>query len=267
MTPGTTRTRARLLGAAAVLAVLVAATGCLSVLGGGTVGPEQLNEAPEEPYDWSTEAEATVDIRKDTYRSVYDVPGRELPVYVRTLTGESPLEISALRYRYPNGTAIGPADAEEFNVSESRDRLTVHVPAAGGQIGFTAPAQGTSVDFPVYYEDPEEPPSYEVILPPNTDVAVPLLSNVRPGGYTTRDVDDRIHLEWDEMTAGGVSVRFYLDRDLYIFGGLLAAGTALGLAGATYYLLQIRRLVRRREEVDLDVDVEDDSRDPPPGMG
>ena len=259
--------RARLAVAAALLAVLIVTTGCLSVLGGGTVGDDQLNEAPDEPYDWSTGADATVDIRKETYHAVYDVPGRELPVYVETLTGESPLEVSALRYRYPNGTVLEPADAEAFNVSESRDRLTVHLPAAGGKLGFTAPAQGTSVGFPVYYEDPEEPPSYEVILPPETDVAVPLLSNVRPGGYTARDVDGRVHVEWDEMTASGVSVRFYLDRDLYVFGGLLAIGTVLGLIGAGYYLLQIRRLVRRREEVGLDVDVEDDSRDPPPGMG
>lgn len=260
--------RTRLLLAAAVLGALVAGAGCLSFFTGGTVGSEQLNEDPGEPYDWSTEADVTVDIRKETYRSVYNVSGRELPVYSRSLTGESPLSISALRYRYPNGTVVAPAGVAAFNVSESRDRLTVHLPARDGQVAFTAPAQGTSVGFPVYFEDREEPPSYEVILPPNTDVAVPLLSNVRPGGYSTSDVDGRIHIYWEEVTASGVSVRFYLDRDLYIFGAILAAGLVAGTIGAAYYLLQIRALARRRQEVglDVDVDVDDDSRDPPPGM-
>ena len=241
--------RTRLLLAAVALVALVAGAGCLSFFGGGTVGPEQLNEDPGEPYDWSTEADATVDIRKDTYRSVYDVPGRELPVYSRTLTGESPLSISALRYRYPNGTVIAPADAAAFNVSESRDRLTVHLPAAGGQVAFTAPAQGTSVGFPVYFEDPEEPPSYEVILPPNTDVAVPLLSNVRPGGYSTSDVDGRVHLYWEEARGDRIVVRYYLTTDLLLFGGLIAIGAVAAVSGVAYFLLQLRTLKRRREEV------------------
>jgi hypothetical protein len=42
----------------------------------------------------------------------------------------------------------------------------------------------------------------------------------------------------------------------------------LGTGGALYYYLQIRETVKRREEVGLDIDIEDDDgRDPPPGMG
>jgi uncharacterized protein HemX len=62
-------------------------------------------------------------------------------------------------------------------------------------------------------------------------------------------------------------VRYYLQRDLYLFGGLLALMLVVGAGGAGYYYLQIRETVRRREEVGLDVDVEDDRDDPPPGMG
>jgi len=49
---------------------------------------------------------------------------------------------------------------------------------------------------------------------------------------------------------------------------LAIGGSAIGIAGAAYYAIQLRETRRKREEVGLDMDVEDDDRDgPPPGMG
>jgi len=268
-------TRARLLAALAVLVVLSTTSGCVSLFDGG---PDEgaLNERPEEPYDWNTTADATVDVRKHDYRAVYNVSDRrEIALYTRNALGmESPLSVSKLRFRYPTDHPDAPPDRvvsvandSAFNVSQSRNDLVVALPARGGQLAYTTPKQGTTVGMPVYIDDREQPPSYEMILPPGTDVAVPLLAKVQPGGFTTSDVDGRVHVFWEEVTAGTVSVRFYLDRDLYIFGGMVGLLALVGVAGAAYYLLQIRQLVKRREEVGLDVDVGDDSGDgPPPGM-
>ncbi|MEF8908480.1 MAG: DUF5803 family protein, partial [Haloarculaceae archaeon] len=63
-------------------------------------------------------------------------------------------------------------------------------------------------------------------------------------------------------------VRYYLQRDLWIFGGIAVVSVTLGIGGLVYYLRQIRQLEEKREELGLDVDYEDDPTDdgPPPGM-
>jgi len=54
-----------------------------------------------------------------------------------------------------------------------------------------------------------------------------------------------------------------------VLGGIVAVLGIVLVAGLIYYLRQIRELERRREEMGLDVDTEDDEFDdgPPPGMG
>jgi nitrate reductase gamma subunit len=58
-----------------------------------------------------------------------------------------------------------------------------------------------------------------------------------------------------------VSVRYYLQRDLYIFGGLLGLIIVVGIGGLLYRRRQIERLRKQRTEMGLDVDTDDD--DPP----
>jgi uncharacterized protein HemX len=48
-------------------------------------------------------------------------------------------------------------------------------------------------------------------------------------------------------------VSYYLARDLWIFGGVLALFLLVGIGGVAYYLLQIRQLERQREETGLDM--------------
>jgi hypothetical protein len=72
------------------------------------------------------------------------------------------------------------------------------------------------------------------------------------------------------MEAGDpIALRYYLVQDMYVFGGLFVLVFSLGIGGVTYYYRQVRRAQRRREDVGLDVETEDDdiSDDgPPPGM-
>ena len=76
-------------------------------------------------------------------------------------------------------------------------------------------------------------------------------------------------LYWDEIEDGSIDIRFYLLRDLYIFGGIIGISLLLGAAGIAYYVRQIRAAKEKREDVGLDVEVDDDDvggDGPPPGM-
>jgi hypothetical protein len=92
------------------------------------------------------------------------------------------------------------------------------------------------------------------------------LSRVQPPNDDRTVVGDRVHLRWEEVEISILTVRWYLDRDLWLFGGLAGIAGVVGLAGAAYYYREIVRARRRREEEGIDVDYDDDREGPPPGM-
>jgi hypothetical protein len=284
-------TRRRLLLGALGLAALLALAGCSSILGPGQASPADL--AADESYDWDTDRDAYLEVNENNVTAVYAVASRTtgafddadptIELYGRdTLGVEQPEQVSAVQFRYPNGTVVAleerdgeavavvtyengtTADAPGLmTVDRTRRRTVIGLPAnETGQLGVTVPKNGKQVATPAYVQG-----SYEVVLPANAEVGVPLLAQVRPGADSRPVIDGRVHLRWDDLTAGTLSVRYYLSRDLLLFGGLAIGGTIIGLAGAAYYALQLRETRRKRDEVGLDVDVEDDDRDgPPPGM-
>ncbi|PSQ59808.1 hypothetical protein BRD18_02550 [Halobacteriales archaeon SW_7_71_33] len=254
----------RLLAALAV-GLLFASAGCTGLFGGGGVSDEQLDEEPPEPYDWNATTDARVVVHDASYSTVYDLNGTtELRLFSRGLTSESPLSVRALRYRYPNGTVVnGSSDAVE--VSTDGSRRVVTVPNGSGAVAFTASSGGKQLGLPAFVEG-----SYEVVLPPNTRTSAFLFGEVSPGGYETRvDEESRLHITWEEVT-DGVLVRYYLQRDVLLFRGLLVAVGVVGGGGLLVLYRQIRRLRKQREELGLDVDVEDEDDlgggGPPPGM-
>jgi hypothetical protein len=261
------RRRARKLAAVGMLVLLVAGAGCTSVFGGGAIDEEAVEEPPEPPYDWDRQADATIDIRGEGYRSIYAVEDRSvLEVYGRDTFGmEQPLSVRKVRFRFENGTVVAPSfddsgdDPGAFNISTTRDRTIIGLPAEQGQLAFTVENQGKAIATPLFLEHSRDSgPSFEVILPPDSAVAVPLLSNVRPGGYETSETaNGRVSIFWEEVTTDGVSVRFYLDRDLLIFGSIAGVLAVVGIIGAGYYLLRIRRLEQRRQEIGLDIEREE----------
>lgn len=273
-------------------ALLLATAGCSTILGPGEADPSDL--AADESYDWNESASAYLEVNEGNVTAVYQVAARTtgsreaadptIEVYTRdTLGTEQPETVSAVQFRYQNGTLVRFRETDEqavsvvmypngtttrapdlMSVERTRDRTVIHLPAnETGQLGITTPKNGKSVTTPAYIQG-----SYEVMLPERAEVGVPLLAKVRPGADRTEKVDGRVHIYWEDLTASTLSVRYYLDRDLLLFAGLAAVATVIGLAGAGYYLLQLRETRRKREEVGLDVDVEDDdSKRPPPGMG
>jgi len=250
----------RVLAGLALVAVLLLA-GCFG-------GPSEI---PEEDltgnatYDWETNATTTFDLSRSSYTTVVEIQNRtELTVWGRDELGsESPVDLQALQFRFENGTVVN-ATHGNLSATRSQDETVIELPAENGTVAYTASRTGKRFGSPAFIEG-----SYEVVLPPSARIGVPLLSQASPGGYTTRVTGDRMTVRWAEVSGGSVTVRYYLQRDLLLFGGLVALVVVVGGGGTVYYLREIRTLEKRREEIGVDYDYdEDDPRDegPPPGM-
>ncbi|WP_276271999.1 DUF5803 family protein [Haloarcula litorea] len=261
----------RHLALVAVLA-LVALGGCSAITGPDPVDQEQLNQSAT--YDWDTDADVTVLVNRSSYQAIYAVDSNAtLEVYDRDGLGrERSVPISALRFRFENGTVVGPSNSS-LGANRTRQRTTIRLPGDGnvsGQIAYSAPRNGKTFATPTHLDGA----TYAVTLPPGARVGIPLLSQVSPGGYET-DVDeatDRMTVRWPEgIDSRGLQVRYYLERDLLIFGGLAAVAVVVGTVGTLYYYRQLQAVKRRRKEAGVDLEEEDYDDDfgddgPPPGM-
>lgn len=246
-----------------LLALLVGLAGCSTVFGPGEPDQTQLNE--NATYDWDTDANVSLTVDRSSYKGVYDVSNTsELQLYTRDELGtENNLQISALRYRYSNGTTITSNDSA-LSVEQTRKRTILTLPnESSGQVAFSSTRHGKRFSTPVFVEG-----SYAVRLPKNARVGLPLLSQVTPGDYRTTVEDGYMTVHWDEVTSRSLRVRWYLERDLLLFSGLAVVAIAIGSGGALYYYRQISQLKQRREDTAIDIDEDDDPRDrgPPPGM-
>ncbi len=239
------------------LAALVALSGC-SILGPGEPDAEALGE--DVTYNWTADANATIDINDTRYHAIYRVENQSsIELYDRDALGtEQPLDIEGLKFQFANGTVRNLTDDD---VELSRRRMTVSTPGGNvsGKVAFSSPRNGKSFGLPTFVSG-----TYEVTLPKDGRVGVPILAQVSPGDYDTALRNDRVTLTWSDVEQRSLSIRWYLERDLWLFGGLVILSLLLGGGGVLYYLRQIRQLERRREEVGLDVDTGDDG--PPPGM-
>ena len=269
--------RSRSLLPVAALVGLVLLSGCAGLFGDGSVPDEQLAEDPAgaSEYDWTAEPDVHMVVTENArFRAVYRInrsAQNSVQLFRRgPFGGRSPIPVSALRYRYPNGTVLDGTEFESRGggVERTRDEVNISLPAQGGteagQLAFSSSSTPKQFTLPVFIEG-----SYEVVLPENRRVGVPPFGSVSPGGSETiRTAEDLTVVQWDEVTSDSIAVRFYLERDLYAFGGLAVIGLIAGGGGLLYYRRQITRLREQREEMGLDVDVDDDdSRRPPPGMG
>ena len=260
----------RLAVATAAVALLSLTAGCF---GGGSVPAEQLNQDPPEPYAWNATTDVRITVTQNAkFQGVYELNKSTIELYRRDgFGGQNALDVSAVRYRYPNGTVVNGStiEARGGEIRRTRDAVVVTTPSgatSGGQLAFTASSTPKRFSLPVYVEG-----SYEVVLPPDRRVDFPLFGSVSPGGSTTEiDADGQVHIRWNEVTARSVVVQFYLQRDLTIFGGVVAFLAVVGVAGLFYYRRQIEALQEQREELGLDVEQGDDDDDfgrgPPPGM-
>ena len=254
----------RLLIATGLVIALAAFAGCTSFFGPGQPDPGELNASAS--YDWETNATTTYNISRSSYTAVIETGNRtSVVLYQRDELGtDQPLTPRGLQFRFENGTVIN-ASNPALGARTQGQRTNVSVPAANGSVAFSASRPNAKrFATPVYVEG-----SHEIVLPPRTRVGIPLVSQVSPPSDRTFVTDGRMTVRWTQVERGPVVVRYYLQRDILLFGGMGAILTVAGVLGAVYYYRQIRSLKKQREEIGLDVDTEDDDvgdDGPPPGM-
>lgn len=262
-------------GALIAVALLAVTAGCA---GGftGSISDEQLAEEPTEPYRFDADTDVSIVVTEEArFRAVYAVPTNrsEMELYRRDgFGGTNPIPVSAVRYQYPNGTVINGTEFDEHggSIEQTNDAVVVTFPHDDDNwadndtavLAFTSESTPKRFSLPTFREG-----SYELLLPPNRSIDFFLFGNVVPNGYNATEVDNRTHIRWDDVTSRSIIVRFYLERDLLVFGGLFGVFGVVALVGVVYYRRQIERLRRRREMVDVESDGDNSRKGPPPGMG
>lgn len=232
----------RLLLGAGLLAVLAVLAGCTGPFGSGEVDRATLEG--NQTYDWDTSANTTLTVERESVLAVYHLENRStIAVYgFQRFNNERPVDPGAVRFRYPNGTVVGP---EAMSFSRANSRTVVDLPASEGQVAMTLPKSGKRVRLPVLVEG-----SHEMVLPENAQVKYFLLGRVvPPADEQVEGPDGRVHLQWDDVTRERIVVEYYLERDLLIFAALATLGSVLVVAGLVYFWLQLRTLRERRREV------------------
>ena len=261
------------------LLVLVALAGCLG--GGGEIDEAELGAEAE--YDWNTTATATYNVTTSSllsfssndYQAILRVENRStIEIFRSTLfRGDRPVSLRALQFEYPDGTVVNATEDGNLTAIEGSDETEIQLPAENGTVAYTVDWGGASRAWggsPRTWrvQTPIEG-SHEVVMPEGARADLPLFSLTSPGGHETAVEDDRATLRWDEFDSSSITIRYYLVRDLYLFGGLFAIAGLIGIAGTAYYYRGIRQAKRKREEVGLDVEQEDDDigdDGPPPGV-
>jgi hypothetical protein len=231
---------------ALAVAALAVTAGCLG--GGGGSGPSEEQLEADATYQWQTDADVAVNVTGGQYTVVATVDNEtEVRLASRdTFGGRTPLSISAVQFRYPNGTVV---DADAIDVATRNSRTVVTLPARDGQFAYRGNAGSRSVSIPVPVEG-----SHEVTLPAGMRVSVPVLSVVEPSGYRKTVEDNRVVLRWESLDGGRVSAQYYLQRDLFLFAGIIAVLSLAAVLGVVYYRTRIRRLEDEREDAGLDVE-------------
>ncbi|TQQ79854.1 hypothetical protein EGH24_10220 [Halonotius terrestris] len=244
----------------AVLA-LTATAGCLDyVTGGGEIADDVLDAEPAEPYDWETDRNVSLTLHTGSeVQAVYNVSAdQRLRLYQATSIGqEGPLDISAVRFRYANGTVITGTELRDSGggeIDQTPDEVYVTLPA-DGQLAFSAGATPRRLTLPTYVDG-----SYEVLLPENSRMDFFLFSNAVPPGAQTELVDNRVRVTWDDVSTDTILVQYYQEQDLTIFAVIVALLSAIAVGGLYYYRRQIDRLHAARIEMGVDEDDDDGGR-------
>jgi hypothetical protein len=237
----------------AVLAVLTltVTAGCLDyVTGGGEISDDVLDAEPAAAYDWETDRNVSLTLDTGSeLQAVYNVSaGQRLRLYQPTSIGqEGPLDISAVRFRYENGTVISGTELRaRGEIDQTPDEVYVTTPA-DGRLAFTAGATPRRLTLPVYIDG-----SYEVLLPEGSRMDFFLFSNTVPAGATTERVDNRVRVTWENVESSSILVQYYKQNDLTIFGAIIGILSAIAVGGLYYYRRQIDRLHETRVEMGLD---------------
>lgn len=256
--------RRRLLAALAVVALAVTA-GCIGQFGVG-ISDEELASEPPAEYEWGPNATVDIDLHAggllggSEYTAVYTGNETELTLSTRGFTRSHSVDVRAVRFRYPNGTVVGH---EHVEVEQTARETTIRLPTEDGELAYTGDRRTRELRAPAIDDG-----TYRVTLPEGYRVGDFLLSDVTPRAYETERADDTVTIVWSDITAGDILlVRYYRDRDRYLFWGVIVLLLGVGIGVYAYFNREIEAIQEWREDQGLDVDDEDEGDRPPPGMG
>lgn len=249
--------------ALACVAILATSAGCLAyVTDGGEVSNETLDVEPDGAYDFDTDRDVAVTLTVNaTYRAVYNVSDRdEIRLYSETVyQGDQPMEFEAFRYQYPNGTVLNGTEfrAAGGEVDQTPDETFVRFTdeMEGGKMAFSGTGSPRRFTMLTYIEG-----SYAVTLPPEFTTEFPVVGHVSPGGYEVVEADGRNRIVWDSVTSNSIVVQSYRDRDLTVFGAILVIALIAAVVGTLYFRRQLEELRRRRREMGLGIDEDENER-------
>lgn len=254
--------RRLLLGTLAVVA-LAALAGCSMFFGG--ISDEELDREADYEDLLDHDEDVVIDVESGgwlgsgEFRAVYDLEDTDSISLSRSqLYRDQAIDIHGVRYWYPNGTKV---TGSELDVDQGRSSTDVVVPNGNGTLAFSGEASSRSLTLPAVVEG-----SYNVTLPSGHRTSLFLFGDVNPSGYDRTVENDRERLVWDDLDST-LSIRHYQTRDVPIFFGIVLLVGGVGTAAITRTYRHVQRLREKREELGLDVELDDDDeRRPPPGF-
>lgn len=233
----------RHLAAIGLLGLLMVLGGCM---GGGV---NQAALAENQTYQWNTDASVSFNLTGGSVYAVHQVANEsEVTIFRDTeFQGEQPVSVSAVKFRYRNGTVV---NSTRISVEQSGGRTHITPPSADGKLAYQTSTLPKDFSIAVAGNG-----SFEVILPPGMDIGVPVLGSISPGGAALERTDaGRTRLYWEELESPRIELHFYLERDFWLFSGLVITGILAALGAVIYYRVQIRRLQRHIEEAGFDLE-------------
>jgi hypothetical protein len=233
-----------------MLVLLMGLGGCLSA--GGPIDSERLDRAPPAPYEWSNDAAVHASVHADDRVQVVVTPVEEelRLAFDDEVAGERAVPIGAVRAQQSDGTVLTGSELRDAGaeIGETREATTIQV-AADAEItavGFTMDSRRNQLLLP-----PVRSGAHVVVLPAGRQVELPVIGQVRPRpDARSETADGRVELRWDQLDARPISIRYYQDRDLMLFGGVIGIAAAVLVGGLVYFRREVLQLQRRREGVD-----------------
>ncbi len=240
-------TNTRIITIISVIAFLAVLAGCIGPFASSDIPADELDK--EANYTWDSDADVTIDIEGSVYRAVYSLDGETtFELSTRSRRGSSPVDIEAVRYRFPNGTML---TGSQLDISQSSSRTTIEVPDGNGTLAFTAE---TSSNRAVIHGLAAG--SYRVDLPEGHRVGNFFLSAVSPSGYESELEGDTQVLYWDEND-DDIYLDYYLSRDHYLFYGFLLSSGLVMAGGFVYYRRKINALARKRRRLSQRIETDE----------
>ncbi len=194
-------------------------------------------------YRWNTNASASVNITDGTYQTVLTLENRtNVSLFgPGEFGGKAALPVEAVAYRYPNGTV---ANASVLSVEEIDERTVISAPEPGGQVAYTAQVRSSELYLSVAVNG-----THAVTLPPGAEIGFPIIGGATPRGYTVERGADRLTVTWENPDSQLVTVDYYQERNLYLFGFLIAGALLVAAGGFLYFRSQLRVLAARRGDL------------------